>query len=118
MTTTDLTLTEPQALMLAALAYACRGDRGPLTTSAAPRQLARLRWPDSPAWTQRTRGRNGRNGAVGGTMPMKAATVLWRLSGKGLAHRVGATYDDLANLWQPTHRGLDWLAAHPTPEPT
>lgn len=106
-----VTLTEPQALMLKALAEACHDEeRGPLAHRAAPRQLARMRWPDSPAWGRRTR-KYGTNdpGALGGTMPMKAASVLWRLQSKGLAKRVGAAYDDLANLWQPTQRGLAWL---------
>lgn len=114
----DVTLTEPQALMLAALAYRCRKDGDPLGAKAAPRDLARLRWPDSPAWGRRTRfGAVSNQGAMGGTMPMKAATVLHRLADKGLAVRVGTWHDPLANQWQPTPAGLDWLAAHPTPEP-
>lgn len=116
---TDAALTEPQALMLAALAYVCRDGDDPLAAKAAPGQLARLRWPDSPAWNRRTRfGAVANQGAMGGTMPMKAATVLHRLADRGLARRVGSSYDDLANLWQPTERGLDWLAAHPTTEPS
>lgn len=112
--TEAVTLTKPQALMLAALAQACEKDGNPYGDKAAPRQLAMMRWPDSPAWGKRTR-KYGTNdpGAVGGTMPMKAATVLWRLHGKGLAARVGALYDPLANLWQPTAAGLRWLAEHP-----
>lgn len=57
-------------------------DRG----EVHPRQLAELLWPDSPAWERRTRryGAN-RNGALGGTMPMNAARLLWRLADQGLA---------------------------------
>jgi hypothetical protein len=102
-------LTKPQALMLAALAQATEGGR-----PAAPRQLARLRWPDSEGWNRRTR-KFGTNdpGAMGGTMPMKAATVLWRLADKRLAERVGSSYDSLANLWMPTEAGLRWLSDNP-----
>lgn len=101
-------LTEPQALMLAALRDATEGGR-----TASPRELARLRWPDSIGWTKRTR-KFGTNdpGAVGGTMPMKAATVLWRLAERGLAERVGASYDSLANRWQVTPKGREWLEAN------
>lgn len=50
------------------------------------KQVAKLLWPDSPAWGKRTRGRTGnRNGAVGGTMPMKAGTLLGRLVRGGFA---------------------------------
>lgn len=52
----------------------------------SPRQVAKRLWPDSKAWRERTRMRGERNGAVGGTMPMKAATILWRLHHKGLAY--------------------------------
>lgn len=106
--TTTPKLTEPQALMLAALRDACQNDR-----TASPGQMARIRWPDSVGWKKRTR-KFGTNdpGAVGGTMPMKAATVLWRLQAHGLADRVGASYDSLANLWEPTAKGLRWLEDH------
>lgn len=110
--TDQITLTKPQALMLAALREATEGNR-----PAAPRQLAQMRWPDSVAWTRRTR-KFGTNdpGAVGGTMPMKAATVLWKLAGHGLAERVGASYDSMANLWMPTPKGLRWLAENHDPK--
>ncbi|MFE6966948.1 hypothetical protein ACFVAJ_17690 [Agromyces sp. NPDC057679] len=49
------------------------------------RSLAAALWPDSPAWHRRTRGRNGRNGALGGTMPMRGATAGWALHSIGLA---------------------------------
>jgi hypothetical protein len=108
-----VTLTEPQALMLKALAEACEEDGDPFARKAAPRQLAEMRWPDSRGWSQRSnRGSTAAGGALGATMPMKAATVLWRLKEKGLAEKVGALYDEWANLWQPTHRGLAWLKEH------
>lgn len=116
MTGEHVTLTRAQALMLAALADACERDGNPVALTASPGQLARMRWPDSVGWSRRTR-KFGTNdpGAVGGTMPMKAATVLWRLRAIGLADRVGASYDAQANLWQPTERGLRWLADHDVP---
>lgn len=57
----------------------------------APRQVAELLWPDSPAWNQCTRGRNNRSGAMGGTMPMNAAKILWRLRDLGMTqtHSMG-----------------------------
>ena len=74
--------------------------------SVAPAQVARASWPDSVGWTRRTR-KFGTNdpGAVGGTMPMKAATVLHRLADRGCVMRVGATYDPLASLWVITELG-------------
>lgn len=74
--------------------------------SASPREVARRMWPDSVGWTKRTR-KYGTNdpGAVGGTMPMKAATVLWRLAERGCAWKVGASYDSSANLWEITELG-------------
>ncbi|KQO98614.1 hypothetical protein [Leifsonia sp. Leaf264] len=47
---------------------------GASTEGATGRELAKQLWPDSPAWDRRTRGRSGnRNGALGGTLPMKGA---------------------------------------------
>lgn len=78
--------------------------------TVAPRALAKHLWPDSPAWERRTRAYgSNRNGAMGGTMPMKAATILHRLADRGLTRRVGASYDDLANLWVATYKGLSAL---------
>lgn len=103
----DATLTEPQALMLQCLREACDKTAG---GKAAPRQLAKMRWPHSTAWERRTwpRGTN-RNGAVGGTMPMKAATILWRLHDKRMAERIGYDYDPGANAWVITDFGREWL---------
>ena len=47
------------------------------------REVARFLWPDSPAWERRTKMHRGRNGSMGGTMPMKAGRILWGLSAKG-----------------------------------
>ncbi len=70
-------LTVPQRRMLEFLR-----DGG----KSAPRALAKKMWPDSVGWSKRTR-KFGTNdpGAIGGTMPMKAATLLWRLHSKNLA---------------------------------
>lgn len=55
--------------------------------TASPREFAQLMWPDSPAWGHRTRKRGGRAGAIGGTMPMQGARMLWSLHGLGLARQ-------------------------------
>lgn len=105
-------LTGPQAKMLRILADAPvdkYGDARPIP----PRGVAKAMWPDSVGWSRRTR-KYGTNdpGALGGTMPMKAATVLWRLQAMGYADRAGASYDHLANLWTITPAGRDALAAY------
>lgn len=65
-----------------------------------PREVAHRLWPDSPAWEKRTRryGSN-RNGAMGGTMPMNAAKILYRLREQGLVET------DWENGWWPSHKG-------------
>lgn len=75
-------LTAPQQRALDIL----RGAGGPL----APREFARLMWPDSPAWNRRSRGARGsnRSGAMAGTMPMNGARMLWKLRDLGLAVQV------------------------------
>ncbi len=93
-------LTGPQRKMLGIVV--ARQDARSLTSA---RFIAKDMWPDSPAWSQRTRGRNGRNGAVGGTMPMKAATVLWRLHERGLVD-----YDDAWSAWSVTDKGRTVLS--------
>jgi hypothetical protein len=67
------------------------------------REVAQALWPDSPAWAKRTRKRLGRNGAMGGTMPMRAGRILNAMASKGLVERV----DDNpahANLWRARWR--------------
>lgn len=52
------------------------------------REVAKRMWPDSEAWDRRTRfGAVSNQGAMGGTMPMKAAQVLHRLADRGLIVR-------------------------------
>ena len=54
----------------------------------SPREFAMAMWPTSVGWTKRTRKFGGRDpGAMGGTMPMKGATLLWRLHDLRLARR-------------------------------
>lgn len=52
-----------------------------------PTELARVLWPDSPAWRHQTRRMDDSLGGVGATMPMQAARLLRRLREKGLAHQ-------------------------------
>jgi len=100
-------LTAPQHRCLQALA-----DLTVERPTVRPRAVAKALWPDSPAWERRTRGRRTGtiNGAVGGTMPMKAATLLWRLEERGLACE-----DDRA--WRVTDRGRRVLAGTDAPLP-
>lgn len=69
--------------------------------NVTPAQLARLMWPDSPAWHRRTKGRRTGTiaGAVGGTMPMLGAKVLWALLDKGYVMNLEH------NIWEPTIKG-------------
>ncbi len=120
-------LTVPQANALRALAEAnnsCRhgtachdgvhGSHCPQgggnPSGAAPRQIARMLWPDSIGWRKvSNRGSTPAGGAMGATMPMKAATVLWRLHGYGLAWHDMTSYD-----WYVTDRGKRVLAGEET----
>lgn len=70
-------LTPPQRRGLEILAE----QEGPI----APRDFARLMWPDSKGWNRRTRGRDNHPGAMGGTMPMIGARLLWSLFDSRLA---------------------------------
>lgn len=104
-------LTGPQTKMLRVLRDLNGNADSP--RSAAPRAVAKAMWPDSVGWTKRTRKFGGRDpGAVGGTMPMKAATVLWRLEARGCA---SIAYD--ANLWSITDRGRRVLEGSDVPLP-
>ncbi len=76
--------------------------------NVAPRQLAMLMWPDSPGWEKRSRrGSTPAGGALGATMPMKGATMLWRLRDKGLV-RLSDTILH-AQLWEITAKGQEAL---------
>lgn len=89
-------LTEPQRRCLAVVA-----EEG----APSPREVARRLWPDSPAWNRRTRGRRTGtiNGAVGGTMPMLAAKILWRLDEADLV------FQTESGRWKLTERGRTFL---------
>lgn len=65
---------------------------------ASPRELARALYPDSPGWSRRTRKFGGYTGAVGGTMPMIAARVLWSL------HHIGFAYQTSDGRWRAIKR--------------
>jgi hypothetical protein len=86
--------------------------------AVSPKDLAKALWPDSDAWNKRNRGRRTGtiSGAVGGTMPMNAARLLWTLRERGLTNK-----EDNANadLWFVTTLGEGVLAgtAEPKPKP-
>lgn len=103
MTTTVKPLTGPQTNALRALAAAEHPQ--------SPRAVARALWPLSIGWERRTHMYGGRQGAVGGTMPMKAATLLWRLEARGCAS-YGSDY-----LWTITPRGRRVLDGTDQPLP-
>lgn len=98
-------LTRPQVNALRALRDLCDEPMGTAERPAgyaSPRSVARVMWPDSVGWTKRTRKYGGNDpGAVGGTMPMKAAAVLWRL------HPEFATCE--RNRWTITYAGRRYL---------
>lgn len=77
------TLSSPSMSASQARALALLQEHQPVS----PRSFAQLMWPDSPAWGHRTRKRGGRTGAIGGTMPMRGARMLWTLHGLGLARQ-------------------------------
>jgi hypothetical protein len=82
-----MTLTETKvvALLMAA---------GPLTA----RQVAYALWPDSPGWAKRTKMHRGRNGAVGGAMPMRAGRILNAMATKNMVQRADGLVHE--NRWQ------------------
>lgn len=104
-------LTQPQINALRALRDLCDEPIGTAKRPAgyaSPRSVARLMWPDSVGWTKRTRKYGGSDpGAVGGTMPMKAAAVLWRLYPRF------ATCE--RNRWTITFAGRRYLDSHDNP---
>lgn len=99
----DKPLTSPQRRVLEILA------EGP-ENGMSPRDVARILWPDSPAWEHRTwhRGTN-HNGALGGTMPMNAAKILWRLWPTYVNRSLDWTGSD-NGLWEITDKGRRALA--------
>lgn len=108
-------LTTPQRNALEVLARLADADPTRGERSVAPKALALALWPDSEAWTKRNRGRRTGtiSGAVGGTMPMKAAALLWRLHERGLAQMPDREHD----LWLPTDLGRRVLAGTDVPKP-
>lgn len=94
-------LTDPQRAMLEVAYDLTGGHVG--SNPFSPRQAAKSRWPDSPAWKRRTNMHSGRNGAIGGTMPMNAAVILWRLEALGLV----TTPYDAVSRWYLTDKGRD-----------
>lgn len=74
-----------------------------------PAELAEALWPDSPGWGRRARRMaTTAGGALGATMPMKAAQLLWRLRGKGYAElgREPLTGATSSNRWRITEAGV------------
>lgn len=107
-------LTKPQERALRFLFEASEGhltdenrnDRYMQPRGVAPRQIAYMMWPDSKGWDKRSnRGSTPAGGALGATMPMKAATILWRLFPHYAVHRNYA--------WYVTDRGRKYLADNP-----
>lgn len=109
---TGLGLTDPQMRALKAVREQARKNRGRSYDPVSPRQVALILWPDSPAWDQRPRRQDGRSGALGGTMPMSAAKLLWRLRERGLVQIDPHNY-----LWCITERGLKVLNSTGQPLP-
>lgn len=58
----------------------------------SPREFARALYPDSPGWNRVTRKFGGNTGAMGGTMPMIGARMLWKLRDLGLAYPEGSRW--------------------------
>lgn len=98
-------LTWPQCNALRALRDACDQLQGTAQVPAeyaTPAQIARMLWPDSDGWKRASnRGATTAGGAMGATMPMKAAVVLRRLRELRCAeiHPVGR------NRWSITQGG-------------
>lgn len=106
-----LGLTDPQMRALQAVHDLSGEDKG-RCDMVSPRQVAEVLWPESPAWDRRPRRRDGRFGGLGGTMPMKAAKLLWALKTRGLLH-LHSKY----SLWALTDRGRSVLASNGEPLP-
>jgi hypothetical protein len=98
-------LTYPQARALAVLYN--RTHNGGVVY---PRELAEALWPDSRGWDRRSRRMaTPAGGALGATMPMKAATLLWRLHRRGYAQLAGTRFHGErlnTNRWEITASGI------------
>jgi hypothetical protein len=103
-----MTLTEPQRRALAYLAQ--HSDPRTPHQRVSPAALARHLWPDSAAWQRRTRHYGSNHpGQLGGTMPMKAGTLLNRLADMGLAYDFRGPSNEWVSAWTITSKGLDVL---------
>lgn len=106
-------LTPAQARALRALADLCDAPHGTDQVPwgyAVPREVAYALWPNSEGWEKVSRrGSTPAGGARGATMPMKAATLLWRLHGLGLAQNEYRR----SRPWTVTDKGRAWLSSHP-----
>lgn len=111
-TVNDGAMTPPQLRALRALAAICDSPLGTAQIPsgyATPTDVAWGLWPESKAWGRRTnRGSTPAGGAVGATMPMNAATLLWRLCRLGYAVK----YD---RRWSVTPAGRRALSENPEP---
>lgn len=112
-----MSLTGPQMRALQALADLSdepHGTAGIAWGYSTPKAVAKRLWPDSPGWGKVSSRRSNRvkTGAYGATMPMKAATLLWRLSARGCAE---CAFD--SNKWTVTDRGRGVLAGTDEPLP-
>jgi hypothetical protein len=100
---TKLTPAQDRAIRLI-VADMRASSRPAVRYSIAPRRLAELLWPNSPAWEKRTRFRATSNqGALGGTMPMNAAKLLWKLN----EHRLMYLDDYVWRLYPAAERYVD-----------
>lgn len=101
-------LTKPQERALRTLADLIDGGNRSCVYS---RSVAKALWPDSPAWSQRTHRRGaggGGAGVLGGTMPMKAASLLGRLWGNDALVAKCTDHTD-CNGWVLTPAGRRWI---------
>lgn len=78
----------------------------------AGRAIARILWPDSPAWNRRTRGSNARAGgnAMAGTMPMLGAKAARTLQDHGLLVEESSSIHQ--SSWRLSRRGRRYLEEH------
>lgn len=108
---TGLGLTNPQMRALTTL-YALSGEDKGRCDMVSPKQVALALWPHSTAWDRRPRRSNGSFGGKGGTMPMKAAKLLWALKSRGLVH-----HHPKSSLWALTDRGIRVVETAPATLP-
>lgn len=71
------------------------------------RDVAKALWPDSKGWSRATHRHDGRAGAYGGTMPMRAGRVLESMRERGLVV-VSYSFSGQA-LWSASLSGVTAL---------